>query len=983
MITPRITRLVRVPDLQAMQAYICRCVELVRPGSLAVIVPSRGAAEALRATIETRSLADAKAVLIPDLVTRDELYERLHSRSPGAPRRLTGFEREVIFRRSAMDVASHGTPAPFSLRAGLILEILAFYDQLRRRNRSVAAFERLVTSTLESSADTDRGAERLLRLTRFLASAFTAFEQRVAATGCTDEHGLRARLLSDSGSDTPAVYTHVIVTVPDQAADPRGLWPCDYDLLARLPRLERLEIIATENVLETGYHQRIHDALPEIEEERFGRPAALPVLAAPASGIAADQTHWIVCRDREEELVDVARSLKEGACCPLDRTAIVFQRPLPYLYLAREVFADAEIPYQAFDALPLAAEPFAAALDLILSFVISEATRASIVELLASPHWSFAVDGRPLSRADVAALDQQLKDLKYAGGWDRLRDLAGRPAADPPVVRRRSSGAARPGDALRAAADAAQELRAVVDAESASLQVSSLLAFMASHERLPDASAPARDAHLRARAAVLAVLESLREAHRLHDDAPLTIGDLLTTTRRWIEGETFAPRAGSNGIAFMDATAAPYADIDDLRLVGLVESDWPEKSSRSIFYPAQLLGQLGWPADGDRLAAARARFHDLLRLPQVRITVSTFTLEDDAIVPASVFLEEIDRAALPVQHLAVPDRARALIHEAIAEEPVVPSALDGEPLEWLSLRMSRSSGSTDAYHGSTGARDAAAYSVSSLERYLDCPFKYFASHVLRLPEERADEWGLTPQERGQFVHAVFETFFREWQASGHGSITTANVSDAVAMFHTIAERQLAVLPDSDRALERTHLLGSAAAPGLAERAFAFEIEQGGEVIERLLEHELEGDFEFRGGAGIRTVRLRAKADRIDLMADGTIRIVDYKLSKAPKTSRALQLPVYGICAQQALAGRHGRSWTVGRAGYVAFREKNPFVSLGGSSSLDEALAAGQERLFAAVDGIERGEFPPDPEEPFLCTRCAYASVCRKDYVGDE
>ena len=120
------------------------------------------------------------------------------------------------------------------------------------------------------------------------------------------------------------------------------------------------------------------------------------------------------------------------------------------------------------------------------------------------------------------------------------------------------------------------------------------------------------------------------------------------------------------------------------------------------------------------------------------------------------------------------------------------------------------------------------------------------------------------------------------------------------------------------------------------------------------------------------------------MADGTIRIVDYKLSKAPKPSRALQLPVYGICAQQALEGRHQRSWKLWRAGYVAFREKNAFVSLHGSSStLDEALAAGQERLLAAVDGIERGEFPPDPEEPFLCTRCAYSSVCRKDYVGDE
>ena len=303
--------------------------------------------------------------------------------------------------------------------------------------------------------------------------------------------------------------------------------------------------------------------------------------------------------------------------------------------------------------------------------------------------------------------------------------------------------------------------------------------------------------------------------------------------------------------------------------------------------------------------------------------------------------------------------------------------------QWLSLRMSRTPAAADAYHGAAGAREPGVYAVSSLERYLECPFKYFAAHVLRLPEERADESGLTPQERGQFLHAVFETFFREWQAAGRGSITTQNLADAVSAFEAIAERRLETLPESDRALERTYLLGSAAASGLAERAFAFEIEQGGEVIERLLEHELEGTFAFEGESGVRSVRLRAKADRIDLMRDGTIRIVDYKLTKAPKPSRALQLPIYGICAQQALEGRHQRSWTLGRAGYVAFREKNAFVSLGESDKLKEALAAGQQRLLGAVDGIERGEFPPDPEEPFLCARCAYSTVCRKDYVGDE
>ena len=284
------------------------------------------------------------------------------------------------------------------------------------------------------------------------------------------------------------------------------------------------------------------------------------------------------------------------------------------------------------------------------------------------------------------------------------------------------------------------------------------------------------------------------------------------------------------------------------------------------------------------------------------------------------------------------------------------------------------------FRGITGPRAPAVYAVSRLERYLECPFKYFAAHVLRLPEERDEEAWMTPQERGHFVHEVFEAFFDEWQRAGHGAITTANVGDALALFDEVAERRLAELPEGDRALERTLLLGSAAAAGFGERAFAFEIEEDVAVIERLLEYELEGRFTFTAPDGPRQVALRSKSDRIDLLADGTLRIVDYKIGRAPERKRSLQLPIYGACAVQALKGRHGRDWTVGRAGYIAFKEKTPFVELQNPA---KAIADGETRLLGALDAIERGEFPVRPDEPFLCNWCPYPGVCRKDYVGDE
>ena len=973
MITPRATRLVRVPDFKAMRQAIARlaCGEGLSVRRKAVLVPTRGAAEELRVSLERNLDAATPALLLPDLLTRVDLYHRLHAALPHVPRLLTDAEREVLLRRAARDTAAAGITPPFKVRPGLVVQMLAFYDELRRREQTLSDFERLATEPLAASAGIDRGAERLLRQTEFLCAAFSAFEERLSLSGGIDEHGLRAFLLTATAPQR--AYDHIIISVADHAADPRGLYGCDFDLLTRLTGISRIDVVATETLLAAGFHERLHSLLPEMAEESFGEPSPLPTLIAPESD---ERERWFRCRDREEELASLVRWLRHRAASvhseirppSLDRLGVVFQRPLPYLYLARQVFDDGRIPYQAVDSLPLSAEPFAATLDVVLSFVTSEANRTSIVELLRSPHLSF---GARLTRLEVVELETRLREAGYAGGWERLEQIrASMPAAHPRVAH-----------AVVCMGEAADALRPVTASGTASGQLGALLDFLRQFDRPPDDGGAWVAAHQRARAAVLAALDTLKHAHAIHDDECLDLVELSGSIRRWIEAQTFSPRCGAAGIRLLDAASAPYSDLDELRTVGLVEGDWPEPARRSIFYPASILSSMGWPADAPRIAAARAQFQDLLIAPRLRISASTFTLEDDAIVPGSPLLEEFESSGLTIERWPAPPAERVFTHEYAAAGVHVGAA---SAREWLELRTARTSAQETRFKGFTGAREPRTYGISYLERYLDCPFKYFASQVLKLPEERDEESGLTPLERGHFIHDVFEAFFEEWQHTGRGTITTSNVAEALELFESVASRKLDGLPEVDRALERNHLLGSAAASGLAERAFAFEIEQGGDVVERLLEHVLEGEYTFTGTDGHRRIRMKGKADRIDLMADGTLRIIDYKLGRAPKQSRSLQLPIYGIMAEQELDSHRGRSWKVAAAGYVAFKEKEAFVSLGGrTSALDSAIAEGQQRLLTAVDGIERGEFPVRPEEPFRCQWCGYAGVCRKDYVGDE
>jgi RecB family exonuclease len=845
------------------------------------------------------------------------------------------------------------------------VEMLGFYDDLRRRNVSVESFERLIARDLERDAEVDRGADRLLRQTRFLAASFRGYEAAREASGSIDEHALRAQLL-EAGLARP--LRHIVVAVGERTVDVAGLWPADLDLLTRLPGLENVDIIATRSAIAAGLLDRLEKFMPGFEEaeapaDADGLPVddSLPVLAIPGEG---DFFH--VSRDREDELTDIARRLKASGASNLDRRAVVFKRPLPYVYLAREVFADAGVPYQAFDALPLAAEPYAAALDLVFEFVSSAFTREPVVALLGSPHFQFAVDGVPIRRVDVAALNRALSEASYFGGFDHLQEFA-----------------ARGPRAAKAAAAAAGELRPLAGLEPPSVQLDALLAFLAAHGRTLAAADPLRERHLRARSAILSAIHGLRRAHAHLDDSPVAFDEVAAMIRRWIEGQTFAPRTGESGVQLLDAQAARFGEFDEVFLVGLVEGEWPQRSARSIFYPPSLLIQLDWPDSRASLAGERAAFQDLMALATRQASLSTFELENDAIIGPSVFLEDAGRAGLRTRVREEPAAGRVFASEALASDPVVESAATGEAAVWMALRTSRSESSAVQFHGAAASYRPAAYSVSSLERYLQCPFRFFAERVLDLQEDPEDDATLNPRELGIFVHEVFQAFFEEWNRCGQRAITPDNLPRARAIFQEVIEPLLAALPEDEAAVQRTRLLGSAADEGLAEAVFQLEAEWETPVVERKLEYSLNGEFEFRTEAETRRLAIKGKADRIDLLADGTFRIIDYKLGYAPDRKLALQLPIYSLCTVQHLRESTGKSWEIGQAGYIAFGGDRRFVPmLGRAKDKDATLLEAQSRLLATVDAIERGEFPPTPADITMCARCAHVTVCRKDYVGD-
>src|SRR5262249_44237303 len=115
-ITPRRTRLIRAADLHEFRQVIAG---LQRGTDSAFVVPTRAAAVQL-----ARSFAEGRRCV---LVTRDQLYELLHTRLDNPPRRLNAFEREAIAQAAADDALRETGDLPFQIRPGLIGEIVRFY----------------------------------------------------------------------------------------------------------------------------------------------------------------------------------------------------------------------------------------------------------------------------------------------------------------------------------------------------------------------------------------------------------------------------------------------------------------------------------------------------------------------------------------------------------------------------------------------------------------------------------------------------------------------------------------------------------------------------------------------------------------------------------------------------------------------------------------------------------------------------------------
>ena len=326
-------------------------------------------------------------------------------------------------------------------------------------------------------------------------------------------------------------------------------------------------------------------------------------------------------------------------------------------------------------------------------------------------------------------------------------------------------------------------------------------------------------------------------------------------------------------------------------------------------------------------------------------------------------------------------------------------------------------------------------SISELELYAACPFRYYASRQLRLPEQPADDLEVTAAERGDVLHRIAYLFYT--------SLANDNTADVDAMSSlggvklntnsrdVYLTRLLRIANDVLRELEFNHpfyevLCNSIMGSDNAEHGILAKWLDG--EIARQVHTRFEPclfEVEFgatREGEGkeflISGVSFRGRIDRIDVreQPDGTVEflVVDYKSTSSgiKKNSdivtngTSFQVPVYIRAAKSILEERFGDREFVARGGlYVVFDSQEPYPKNGayvlvnesdfknlaehltsnsttqvlkkaiGPVTTEEAIQVSLEHLQTAIDGIRRGLFPVAPANARTCEYCSLGSVC--------
>ena len=322
-------------------------------------------------------------------------------------------------------------------------------------------------------------------------------------------------------------------------------------------------------------------------------------------------------------------------------------------------------------------------------------------------------------------------------------------------------------------------------------------------------------------------------------------------------------------------------------------------------------------------------------------------------------------------------KAGLALHPAIAGDSRMVRALAARNAKWL-----RGLTEWDGLVGGDFERLRAIggkermLSPSQLETWATCPYSYFLGRVLGIQGAAAEEEDeISPLERGSLVHKILERFVEAGGDSGERLLELAEAEFADGERRGVTGYWLLWEMEKERIRERL------------ENFYELEYAPGTGWLDGRAESRAEVSFEEQVVVrGLGDVWVRGKIDRVDVMADGSARVRDFKTGKPDGyrgnsqgtqtvgNGRALQMPVYWAAARRMYPDADDVAATY--CFPLADRHTHDVQPYSGTDEQRETFHATLRRI---VGSAWAGAFPATPEsdsDAWGGTNCGYCDFKR-------
>lgn len=315
-------------------------------------------------------------------------------------------------------------------------------------------------------------------------------------------------------------------------------------------------------------------------------------------------------------------------------------------------------------------------------------------------------------------------------------------------------------------------------------------------------------------------------------------------------------------IQILGTLEARLLTADHLVLGGLNEGGWPSDGKLDPWLSRNMRAQLGLNPPEQAIGLSAHDFVQLASKPKVVLTRSL--LQDGAPTKASRWLQRIDAMIGSAEKDALSARGTRILHLArkldAPADPTGRPVLRPSPRPALELRPKR-------------------LSVTEIETLIRDPYAIYAKHVLKLPP--FDGIGEVPNyaNRGSLLHDILQQFL-EARTSDFDTL------EAAEDLKRIAQGEFEKIKDYPDLYARWQTRFQR----ISDWFLKFETDRSDRVRQRLT--ELSGSLELT----MPQFRLTGRADRIDLLENGLVEIIDYKTGQVPskaqvESSLAPQLPL--------------------------------------------------------------------------------------------